>query len=281
MNHLSINTDEYYYLEWPTWMKHLKEYGFDNMEISINNCRENKYLDELVQLTKQNKINVTAVNDWFHFFSPNDAKGIENGQKRLIEDLEFTKLIGSDKLIWYTGKNNKFTGEEAVNELLKRLEPVLRRAEELNIALLLETEFVKDGFDPAASIQSMKKLFTLADTPYLACNFDAANIYVAGEEAFPYAYEELKPWIKYIHLKDIRVLVGEVHTLSDRKGNLQEGAINATCCALGEGAINFSGIFDALKTDNYSGYFSMELHMKNKYQDETLKRSLEFLKRFC
>jgi len=142
----------------------------------------------------------------------------------------------------------------------------------------LETEFAV-GDDPAASVRLLKKLFTDARTPYLACNFDAANVYVAGEEPFPYAYEELRPWIKYVHVKDVKRLVAGVHSAESMKGKPQIGKIDAICCPAGEGAINHCGILNALKKDGYDGFISIELHMKREYQDETLKKALAFVKK--
>ena len=283
MKNVSINIEEYiYHLEWSEWMPHIKKFGFKCMEIAIGGNREPEKIDAFKKLIDKNGITVSSIHDYFHFFNPNDAEGIRAAQERLLKDLEYTRFLGADRLIWYTGSNDQFSGEVAVHELLDRLKPVLKRAEELKVTLLLETEFSKDGYDPAASVQLLKKLFMLADSPSLACNFDAANIYVAGEEPFPYAYEELKPWIRYVHIKDSRELVSGVHKLEDRKGYLQEGLKNATSCPLGEGAVNYTGLLHALKRDHYTGYLSLELHMKKEYQDETLQRSLEFLeKHWC
>ena len=261
MKMVSINISEYYHLKWPEWMSHLKSFGFNDMEIAINEIREREKIDEVLRLLQENNIKASAVHDWFHFFSPNDSEGIRAAQERLILDLEYTRILNSDKLIWYTGPNDHFQGDAALQELLKRLEPVLKRAEELNITLLLETEFVKDSCDPAASVKLLKKLFKLADTPFLACNYDAANLYVAGEEPFPYGYEELKPWIKYIHMKDSRELVEGAHLEENMKGYLLEGKKSAVSCALGEGAVNMHGLIEALRADNYKGYLSLELHI--------------------
>ena len=275
MHDISINTTEFNYLEWPKRLQYLKSYGFINLEVGTEWSKNETVLNAI----KNEGIKISSTHDWFHFFNSNDIETIKKMQKRTIDNLEHTCLLGTDKLIWYTGENEEFKGDKAVDELLRRLEPVLEKAEEMNIIMLLETEFAK-GEDPAASIKLLKKLFTEAKTPFLACNFDAANLYVAGEEPFPYAYEELKPWIRYVHVKDIRKIVSGVHSAEKMKGQLQIGKIDAICCPTGEGVINYIGLFEALKKDHYDGYLSLELHMKPEYQDETLKKALEFLKKY-
>jgi hypothetical protein len=117
------------------------------------------------------------------------SKWYQGDAGSLIEDLNYTNIIGGDKLIWYTDENNRFNGEATVSELLKRLEPVLKMATELEITLILETELYKNSGDPDASVKLLKQLFTHAGTKNLACNF-AANVYVAGEEPFPFAYKD-------------------------------------------------------------------------------------------
>ena len=275
MRKISINTTDFSYLNWTERWPYLKSRGFKHLEVATEWSQNETVLGAI----KNREITVSAAHEWFHFFTPNDAAGIEQMQRRLIENIERTRQLRTDKLIWYTGANDTYKGKKAVDELLRRLEPVLVKAQELNITLLLETEF-SQGEDPGASVKLLKKLFTDAKTPFLACNFDAANLYVAGEEPFPYAYEELRPWIQYVHVKDVRRFVPGVHSDESVKGWPQIGKVNAVCCAAGEGAVNHCGIFDALKKDGYDGYLSIELHMKREYQDETLTKALAFLDKY-
>lgn len=275
---ISINTAEYYHLQWPQWMPHLKQYGFHYMEVASHNMRDDNQIRLISEMLILNNITVSAISDWFPFFEPNDTDGIKCAQNRLMKDLEYARMMGTDKIIWYTGSNHQLNDVAATDELLKRLKPVLKYAEKYGITFLLETEFAKSGSDPATSVALLKQVLSKANTPYLAVNFDAANLYVAGEEAFPHAYQELKPWIKYIHLKDVRELVSGVYSEEDMKGGLQWGKRKCVCCPLGEGAVNMSGLLKAVKDDGYDGYLSIELHMKPQYQDETLKAALGFLK---
>jgi predicted dehydrogenase len=57
----------------------------------------------------------------------------------------------------------------------------------------------------------------------------------------PDAYQELRPWLRYIHVKD--------------------ALANGTVVAAGEGVARWPEILQQLHTDGYEGFFSLEPHL--------------------
>ena len=89
------------------------------MEISLNCPREHSKVEEVLNFVRESKVKVSALHDWFHFFSPNEPEEIRRVQQRLLENIEHARSCCTDRLVWYTGGNDQFVGEKAVHELLR------------------------------------------------------------------------------------------------------------------------------------------------------------------
>lgn len=122
-------------------------------------------------------------------------------------------------------------------EVFKRLERMISYAEKEHVILLHENE--KDIYgDSALRCQELMKEFY---GEHFQCIFDFAN-FVQCKQATLQAYDLLKDYIVYIHVKDAIWETGEV-TLP------------------GEGDGQLSSIFTKLEQTGYTGFLSLEPHL--------------------
>lgn len=279
---LTINTEEYSYLPWNERIPHLKnKFGFENLEISFNSIPDENTLSQVQALLKRGKIGVASCHHWFHFFKSVSPGYKQDMERIFMRNIEWTRQLGADKLVWYTGENESLHGEPAVVELLVRLKPLLRHAEKHGIHLLLETEFSVNALDVGAHVELLKKMMSEADTPFLGINYDPANLYIAGEEAFPYAYDELKPWIQHVHLKDVALFNPLIHNEALLPAYGMNGKDRTgLCCPLGEGAVNSSGVLKRLFDDSCKGWLCLETHVEPALNDHTTLKGIEFVRDF-
>ncbi|MNJ67137.1 hypothetical protein D3C77_632800 [compost metagenome] len=77
--------------------------------------------------------------------------------------------------------------------------------------------------------------------PHFASAFDPANFVQCGSEVFPDAFKLLKPYIKYVHIKDAL----------DDGSNVPAGM----------GAGRIEEVLANLKADGYEGFLSLEPHL--------------------
>ena len=70
---------------------------------------------------------------------------------------------------------------------------------------------------------------------------DPANFIQCGQEPYPAAYEALRPWLRYVHVKDARL----------------DGSVTAA----GEGAAHWPQLLEHLRRDSYDGFLSLEPHL--------------------
>ena len=123
------------------------------------------------------------------------------------------------------------------SEIIQRLRHMARLAQEAGVVLLLENE--KDVYGDTLA-RCVDLLGSVDDACFRAA-FDPANYIQCGETPFPDAYETLRPWLTYIHVKDARW--------------------DGTVTAAGEGFASWPEMLQQLRRDGYDGFFSLEPHL--------------------
>ncbi len=122
------------------------------------------------------------------------------------------------------------------------LTPAVRQAEAAGVVLGLENEhacFLGTGAETGP-------IFAAIDSPALRCVWDPGNAYCGQEVPFPDGYNRVQGYVDHLHVKD---------AIRDADGR-------ARWVVVGEGDIDFAGQFQALVSDGYEGYASLETHYK-------------------
>lgn len=87
------------------------------------------------------------------------------------------------------------------DEVMERMEKMVVIAENEGVKLLHENESKIYGESP----ENCLDLFKTINSPFLGCVFDPANFTYNGYESYPYAFELLKDYIDYYHIKDAKM----------------------------------------------------------------------------
>jgi 3-dehydroshikimate dehydratase len=123
------------------------------------------------------------------------------------------------------------------DEVLRRLHEMIARARAAGIILLHENE--KDIYGD--TIARCKDLLQSCNDTHFQAILDPANFIQCGQTPYPDAYETLRPWLRYVHVKDAR----------------PDGSV----VAAGEGVAHWPDLLQRLREDDYDGFFSLEPHL--------------------
>lgn len=123
------------------------------------------------------------------------------------------------------------------DEVMRRTDRMVEYAAGRNVVLLHENEKGIYG-DSAARCLDLMKLFY---GDHFRCTFDFANFVQCGQDTME-AYEMLRPYISYIHVKDALRENGEVVPAGTGDGNVAE-------------------ILNRLNEEGYAGFLSLEPHL--------------------
>ncbi len=124
------------------------------------------------------------------------------------------------------------------NEVMKRLAELARVAKDSDIVLLHENEKGIYGDTPERCLEILKTM----GSDHFKATFDPANFVQCNVEPFPHAYELLKDYIEYVHIKD--AIFGEPNPVPAGKG---DGRI--------------AEFLAALYNRGFEGFLSLEPHL--------------------
>ncbi len=122
-------------------------------------------------------------------------------------------------------------------EVLLRLRELTARARAAGVVLLHENEKAIYGDTLARCLD----LLTGIDDPHFQAAFDPANFIQCDQIPYPDAYVALRPWLRYVHVKDA----------------LADGSV----VVAGEGLTNWFELLKHLRADGYTGFLSLEPHL--------------------
>lgn len=143
---------------------------------------------------------------------------------------------------------------EAVTDILR---DAAQQVGEAGLTLAVEAEHICWGDTGARTSELVRRV----GHPALGINWDPANAFRAGEDRpFPEGYSAVRDLVRHVHYKDAAV-------------NSQTGARHFVF----DGSVDWPGQIAALKRDGYSGYISVETHVRPKVA--YARRSVERLRR--
>jgi sugar phosphate isomerase/epimerase len=122
-------------------------------------------------------------------------------------------------------------------EVLRRLKDMTERARQENIVLIHENE--KDIYGD--TIQRNVEILEGINDPHFRSVLDPANYLQCEQEPYPTAYEATRPWLEYVHVKDV--------------------SPDGTLVVAGEGAGHWPALLRRLRADHYDGFLTLEPHL--------------------
>lgn len=131
--------------------------------------------------------------------------------------------------------------ERFADEVIRRLKIMTERAEQAGIILLHENEKGIYGSTPERCLKLLKAI----GSPALRMTFDPANFVQCGVLPSPAAFEMLKEYVVYMHIKDARLSDGNVMPAGYGDGGVEDILIE----------LQRSGFRGFLSIEPHLGYF--------------------------
>ncbi len=199
-------------------------------------------------------------------------------QRDFIEAIEIAAELKAAHVVSYYGGNWAYDTKASMQRYKRNMTPVIKAAEKHRVTILIETEYNQIPTDVTRTAEGTLDLVEFMGSECFQVNFDPCNLYIAGEEAFPYAYEVLKPYIRHIHLKDAAKYDPPRHGRQYRKVLQTDARGSWVCVALGQGGVNTEGLLQQLQADNYQAAMAIELHTLPELTEKVFDDSIQYLR---
>jgi sugar phosphate isomerase/epimerase len=199
-------------------------------------------------------------------------------QRNFIEAIEIAGELGVPYVVSYYGGNLAYDPKASMQRYKRNMRPVIEAAEEHDVTILIETEYNQVATDVTRTADGTFDLVEFMNSDHFKVNFDPCNIFIAGEEGFPYAYDVLKPYIRHVHLKDATKYDPPRHGRKYRKVLQLDARGDWICVALGQGGLNMEGLVKRLQDDDYQGVAAIELHTLPELTEQVFDESIQYLR---
>ena len=147
---------------------------------------------------------------------------------------------------------------EAYNLMRINLNAIAETCEENGVCIAIEPHGPY-----TAKIESMKRILSLVDSPWIKCNYDCGNTFLANSDPYE-MLEAVIDKVVHVHAKDISV----------KQAEAERGKVTGTAvgCACGDGVMDWKRLVGRLIKAGYKGVLSVECGT-----EEEAERSLAYL----
>jgi sugar phosphate isomerase/epimerase len=262
MNQIAISGTEYPYRPIEEIYDIAKYVGVSNLELWIPHNFEYNQVGIIKDDLEKQKLQAICISTWTQLNLPGN---VGQRQAEIIRSIKAAKELGAPIVNTYFGAHPDRTPQKAIQLYKENIAICLEFAEKENITIVLENEFDVTGVDPTRKAENVLELVEIVNSPHFRLTFDACNFYFAGEEPYPYAYNLLKKYIGYVHIKDGMKYHKSLYDYPGDGFLWQDMSANYLCCEVGKGVIPYSLLIEHLIKDGYNGYYTMEPHVHPNY----------------
>lgn len=264
MNRVAVSGYDYQHLEFTVFLDLLQRWKIKFIELWPGNVSELP-VEKIQKELDDRQIAVACVNAGVAYFPNKDGEG-EKAQELILKAINLATSLNARFVNTYMGGNPARDMMTTIQLYQRTMDPCINQADKLGVTLLLENHFDNrnedpEGQDVARRPETLRYLFEFIGSPFFKLTYDPCNFFIAGEEAFPYAYQLLREYISHVHVKSATRYSEFLHG-PENQFKLLPDSINGRYLpvSLYDGAVNFESILDVLNSDRFSGYLVVEPH---------------------
>lgn len=230
--------------------------GFTGCEIGNKYPKDPKVLKKALDLR-----HMQICNAWFSTFLT--TKPYEETEKEFIKHITFLKEMGA-KVVGVSEQGHSIQGtdlsifddkyimnDEEWDKLCTGLNKLGKVAKDMGITLT----FHHHMGTVVQTATEIDRLMENTNPELFNLLFDSGHLAYCGED-YMYVLKKYINRIKHVHLKDIRPEV--IEKVKKEHLSFLQGVRLGTFTVPGDGAIDFTPIFDVLSENNYEGYVLVE-----------------------
>ena len=257
----------------------VRDFGVGHVHLVYRWNFEKEDVPRIRSLIDQYEVQVSCTHSLTRLNRPNSSKEFAAEREQLKDAIRFAKTFDSKFVACNYGENLSRDEATGLRECKREYGDCVALAADEGITIIVENTCVATADEITATADGVGRLIEAMDSRAFKFHFDPGNMYAAGDEAYPYAYEQLKGHIAFVHGKDMAKY--------DERIDLHRRALQAhkqlerkdgycVSVPLGTGALNWEALFAALLRDGYDGFFDIEPHTVQEELDAFYRTGLDY-----
>lgn len=260
----------------------LKEFGYDGVEWRVHNIpKDEAVLNSAPSYWGNNRstINIETIEENAEYIkSLSDKYGIEISalatyltladHEKVEKVLRAAVVMGCTKIrVNVPGYNGTVNYNGLFNKAIEDLQVLEKLAEKYKVKINMEIHM--GNIIPSAS--AAYRLVSNFNSQYIGIIHDAGNMVYEGFEQYKLGMELLGEYLDHVHLKNARWVEKEVNEQGVSKWAPEWAPLT-------KGQVDFTKLFEGLKSVGYDGWLSFEDFSNECSTDEKLENNLKFIK---
>lgn len=251
--------------------------GLRYMELFVLSAADDPVVHQALDLHRRGEVQVHSVSTLAKLAQAEDGE-LDRHLAWVHRALDLAERYGVPHVGFMYGGCDTLSPVDARDRFLERMAPIAERARAAGIGLLVENVFSRQPPGDLEDVASTLELFDAVDRDVVGLSFDPGNYAIAGEEAWPFAYEQLRPVIRNVHLKDVTRHRPQVHGPDPECRPLVEHRRGRhVTVPLGEGMLNATRLVEALVADGGDHPLLLEPFRSGVSRERWLDASLAWL----
>ena len=233
------------------------------------------------ELIRKYHVGISCVHSLTQLNRPTTPQEVQTERQQLRDAIAIADQFGSRLVACNFGQNISRDHSAAIVDCKRHYESCFKEANELGITVVVENTCSGHvGDEITTSTEGILALIEGVGESSFKVHFAPANLHCMGQEAYPFAYEQLKDHIRLVHLKDVaRFDVSVEHHRRSEAAGKAIGSAEARYVSVpvGQGEVNLHGLIKRLVKDGYEGFLDIETHTVEERLDDFFMEGLKFI----
>ncbi len=256
--------------------------GYVHLVYSWNFSKDD--VSHIQELIHKYRVGISCVHSLTQLNRPTTPQEVQAERQQLRNAIAMADHFGARLVACNFGQNISRDQRAAIIDCKRHYESCFKEAGDLGITVVVEnTCSGRVGDEITTTTEGILALLEGVGESSFKFHFDPANLQSMGQEAYPFAYEQLKDHIRLVHLKDVAPFDASVdhHRRSEAAGKAIGSAESRyVSVPVGDGEVNLHGLVKSLVKDGYEGFLDVETHTVEERLDEFYMEGLKFISRY-
>jgi sugar phosphate isomerase/epimerase len=244
----------------PTVLSRVTGYGFQGIDFrglqgELKLWQLPEFSTELTETAARigdHGLTVTCISSGIHLTDTRPERMAEYDEE-LVRSAELCAALGCGRIRVFGGSLGLADGAteadrpRVVDLVAERVSVLAERARRIApVDLLIETH------DAWTSSGDMAAVLARVDRSDVACCWDVKHTYWTGQETPTTTWEQIGPWVRNTHWKDVRRVKNSKETYG------RDLSSSGLLCLVGEGTVPLADCYELLEMAGYGGWLTLE-----------------------
>lgn len=268
-------------LDYPSWREVIaaaQHWGLPLVELYVDVSVTEDDLDEVRSALATSGVSVSSVSSLAKLSQAEDD--LDDQLTLVRRSIRLARELDAPFATFMYGGCAGLDRKPALDRFVDRVAPLAEEAAQQAVTPLIENVFSRIPPGDLDEVEWSQTVFERVGELGVALNFDLGNYAVAGQEAVPLAWEQLRRFARSMHVKNVVPYRPEVHGELGQRRELRDHRRGLhVSTPPQDGVVNYAPVFADLAAGHFTGPVLLEPFASGPQREAWIERALRDLAR--